>query len=319
MSSPASDDESMPDDSDFRQQLLQKLADFGDSLLDEDDFAERKRKAAKRKSQSSKCCTSVQSNDNGAMSDSKRHKLKKKKKKLLPEPAETNIQTNGQRNGLHGEQKYLQQLCTELGLTNNGTKQLEKQKPHEQPKTYSIQQCTKRGVTSAAEPNVIVFQEPCRSKKKAMLILLIIIQPLDIQKEGEQPQEIVGQPEITLKHARFDVRKFGIKGMAEADKEGATVAMLMQLGAKAPKKKCINYRVLLETKKKTAEEEKLKSETVMMYSRNHEIPFSLLIRPSVKKDRNAIGYIDGQVGRYKGGVQHVNPSDLSAGKRKKRK
>ena len=64
------------------------------------------------------------------------------------------------------------------------------------------------------------------------LILLIIIQPLDIQKEGEQPQEIVGQPEITLKHARFDVRKFGIKGMAEADKEGATVAMLMQLGAK---------------------------------------------------------------------------------------
>ena len=57
----------------------------------------------------------------------------------------------------------------------------------------------------------------------------------------------------------------------------------------------------------------------MMYSRNHEIRFSLLIRPSVKKDRNAIGYIDGQVGRYKGGVQHVNPSDLSAGKRKKRK
>ena len=40
------------------------------------------------------------------------------------------------------------------------------------------------------------------------------------------------QPEIPLKHARFDVRKFGIKGMAEADKEGATVAMLMQLGAK---------------------------------------------------------------------------------------
>ena len=111
----------------------------------------------------------MQSSDNGAMSDSKRHKLKKKKKKLLPEPAETNIQTNGQRNGLHGEQKYLQQLCTELGLTNNGTKQLEKQKPHEQPKTYAIQQCTKRGVKSAAEPNVIVFQEPCRSKKKAMV------------------------------------------------------------------------------------------------------------------------------------------------------
>ena len=55
---------------------------------------------------------------------------------------------------------------------------------------------------------------------------------------------------------------------------------------------------------------------VMMYSRNHEIRFSLLIRPSVKKDRNAIGYLDGQVGRYKGGVQHVDPSDLSTGKSK---
>ena len=35
MSSPASDDESMPDDSDFRQQLLQKLADFGKKKLDD--------------------------------------------------------------------------------------------------------------------------------------------------------------------------------------------------------------------------------------------------------------------------------------------
>ena len=141
----------------------------GDSLLDEDDFAERKRKAAKRKSQSNKCCTSVQPSDGGAVSDSKRHKLKKKRKKLITEPAETNIQTNGQRDGLHGEQKYLQQLCTELGLTNNGTKQPKKQKPHEQSKTYSIPQCAKAGVKSVAEPNVIVFHEPCRSKKKAVV------------------------------------------------------------------------------------------------------------------------------------------------------
>ena len=111
----------------------------------------------------------MQSNDDGAVSDNKRHKLKKKRKKLLPEPAETNIQPNGQRNSLHGEQKYLQQLCTELGLPNNRTKQLEKQKPHEQPKTYSVPQCAKPDVKSVAEPNVIVFHEPCRSKKKAVV------------------------------------------------------------------------------------------------------------------------------------------------------
>ena len=52
------------------------------------------------------------------------------------------------------------------------------------------------------------------------------------KKAEEQSEENHGQPEMSLKHARFDVRKFGIKQMAEADREGATVAMLMKLGAK---------------------------------------------------------------------------------------
>lgn len=142
----------------------------GDSLLDEDDFAERKRKAAKRKSQSSKCCGNVQSIDNGSVSDGKHHKLKKKRKKLSPVAAETNVETNGQRSSLHGEQKYLQQLRTELGITNNGTKQLENGKQHKQPKRHSTPQGAKPDKKSIQEPNVIVFHEPCRKKKKTVVI-----------------------------------------------------------------------------------------------------------------------------------------------------
>ena len=55
-------------------------------------------------------------------------------------------------------------------------------------------------------------------------------------RREEQPEESQDGTEMTLKRARFDVRKFGIKGMDESDKEGATLAMLMQLGAKVGSK-----------------------------------------------------------------------------------
>ncbi|KAI0239592.1 hypothetical protein LSAT2_009678 [Lamellibrachia satsuma] len=108
--------------------------------------------------------------------------------------------------------------------------------------------------------------------------------------------------------------------MAEADREGATVAMLMKLGAKAPKKQYINYKLLLESKKqKTAEEERLKSEADHTSGHKASAASSKKKRSSAKKDRNDIGYIDGQVGRYKGGVQLVSQSDLQSSAGKKRK
>ncbi|KAI0239591.1 hypothetical protein LSAT2_009677 [Lamellibrachia satsuma] len=178
MSTTASDDEFIQDDSDFRQHILQKLADFGDSLLDEDDFAERKRKATKRKSASqklsNKCNSSITSDGNGTVSDSKHHKLKKKRKKLSV-TAEANIQFNGKRNSLHGEQKHLQQLRTELGLTSSGTERLEKGTQHKQPKTHSTPRYAKLDQKQIDESNIIVFQEPGRSKKTV---------PLEIQKKN---------------------------------------------------------------------------------------------------------------------------------------
>ena len=70
---------------------------------------------------------------------------------------------------------------------------------------------------------------------------VIIAQPSEVRKkvplgeetrQEEQLEEPQDGTEMSLKRARFDVRKFGIKGMDEGDKEGATLAMLMQLGAK---------------------------------------------------------------------------------------
>ena len=71
--------------------------------------------------------------------------------------------------------------------------------------------------------NVIVAQ-PSEDRKKVLLG--------EERRREEQTEESGDGTEMTLKRARFDVRKFGIKGMDEDDKEGATLAMLMQLGAK---------------------------------------------------------------------------------------
>ena len=72
----------------------------------------------------------------------------------------------------------------------------------------------------------VIIAQPSEVRKKVLL--------REETRQEEQPEE--DGTEMSLKRARFDVRKFGIKGMDEGDKEGATLAMLMQLGAKVGSK-----------------------------------------------------------------------------------
>ena len=49
-------------------------------------------------------------------------------------------------------------------------------------------------------------------------------------------------PETTMKSARFDVFKFGMRGMDKASREDAEVARLVSLGARKPKNKGYGYK-----------------------------------------------------------------------------
>ena len=51
-------------------------------------------------------------------------------------------------------------------------------------------------------------------------------------------------PETTMKSARFDVFKFGMRGMDRASREDAEVARLVSLGARKPKNKGYGYKEL---------------------------------------------------------------------------
>ncbi|KAL3193479.1 hypothetical protein MRX96_016833 [Rhipicephalus microplus] len=63
---------------------------------------------------------------------------------------------------------------------------------------------------------------------------------------NEMPQEV---NEISFKKARHDVLKFGIKGLDKPKQEEAKISLAVQLGAKPPKNRYLNYKELVNDRK----------------------------------------------------------------------
>ncbi|XP_047350919.1 uncharacterized protein C1orf131 [Vespa velutina] len=66
------------------------------------------------------------------------------------------------------------------------------------------------------------------------------------------------QQELEMKKARYDVIKFGISGFESSKAKEAKVELAIRLGAKPPKNKSLNYKVLKDERKKEAEAAKNK-------------------------------------------------------------
>jgi hypothetical protein len=83
------------------------------------------------------------------------------------------------------------------------------------------------------------------------------------KKEGLKrvPDPLASSEEVSMKQARFDVFKFGVRGLKGDEKQDAELAQLVRLGAKPPKNKCLPYAELKEKRKKDREEERARKET----------------------------------------------------------
>ena len=81
------------------------------------------------------------------------------------------------------------------------------------------------------QPEIVSYRDPSKRKKK------------DSNNANERPFKISSTDvdEISMKQARFDVFKFGIKGMDKNEQHEARVALALKLGAKPEKKKCVPY------------------------------------------------------------------------------
>lgn len=64
------------------------------------------------------------------------------------------------------------------------------------------------------------------------------------------------QQEIEMKRARYDVMKFGMSGFDKGKAMKAKIAHAVSLGAKPPKNRRVNYKVLKAKKKRVDELEK---------------------------------------------------------------
>jgi hypothetical protein len=126
---------------------------------------------------------------------------------------------------------------------------------------------------------------------------------------------------MSLKQAKFDVFKFGIKGFGKEDQENAKIQMAVKLGAAPPKNKCVNYKELINLKN----QEKLEKEQLLKENRLFEAKvamshknFSIKKKNSRAKGNNRkskinmgnVGVIKGHIGSFSNGVLKIKKNEI---------
>lgn len=262
-------------------ELLKRLDAYGESVMDNKDYEDRVKRARKFKKRK------MVSEDEGESSENVTKRKKRKKKKLAKENERS---SNGKNEAeveqpkFTGKEKRKQELKEKLGLADMDT---------------GLEKCPdlkeKEEMTSS-DSKVVVYQRPKSKKKQEKKI-----------DSGENSEDTSGSV-IDLKSARLDVQKFGIKGFSEDKKDTAMEALLVKLGAKPKKNKAYNYKEYQEIVKRQKVEEREKRE--LDRKLGYKVKKKIMAR---KKDRNDVGRVDGQVGKYKHGVQFVTKKDLQPG------
>lgn len=279
-------------DKKIKDKILQKLNEYNEIRLDEG-YTNKKVKKS-RKGENVTIDTKSTHRKINSRKKKKERKIRQREKtqhEAVPKE-DKNSDSNCK---LTGEKRTLHELTTELGL-KEFEKRLEsdKQSDGSDNKSSSV----KLG------PEIVVYENPSKRKRKTDKLTKYT------KRDGNTDGE------FDMKRARYEVRKFGIKGFQGNKKDEAMVALLVQLGAKPPKNKFYNYKEFTHMKKEEKETQK----------KQREIDRSLgyKVAPNRgqrrQKDRNDVGgFVDGQVGKYKDGIQFVKRADLKGFKNVKRK
>lgn len=265
----------------LQEELLKRLDAYGESVMDNKDYEDRVKRARKFKKRK------MVSEDEGESSENVTKRKKRKKKKLAKENERSSSgkkEAEVEQPKFTGKEKRKQELKEKLGLADMDT---------------GLEKCPdlkeKEEMTSS-DSKVVVYQRPKSKKKEEKKI-----------DSGENSEDTSGSV-IDLKSARLDVQKFGIKGFSEDKKDTAMEALLVKLGAKPKKNKAYNYKEYQEIVKRQKVEEREKRE--LDRKLGYKVKKKIVAR---KKDRNDVGRVDGQVGKYKHGVQFVTKKDLQPG------
>jgi len=142
--------------------------------------------------------------------------------------------------------KHFDELKSALGLAEFQNKaELKREKRRRQKarqklkKTGTIHEAqiqTKATKLKASNivPEVVTYLDPRKRTKKEKKEI-----PKNSVKNSDDESD-----EVTMKQARFDVFKFGIRGLDKDGQNDARVALALRLGAKPEKKSCLPYAQL---------------------------------------------------------------------------
>lgn len=218
---------------------------------------------------------------------------------------------------LIGSKKKIVQLKTDLSLNDL---KVESTQDDVNSKSNDSFCSSKQGIDSTSkvkrsQPEVIVFEDPAKKKRKTDSNT--IMTKVSADKPGMDTQDI-GSSEINLRQARHDVLRLGISGFEKTKKEDAMTALVVKLGGKAPKRGYVNYKVLQEQRKMQKTEDARKTEIDRALGLN--VKNKNRRKDGRKKVKDDItGFLDGQVGHYKHGVQFVKKDELKTGERRQGK
>ncbi|XP_033763918.1 uncharacterized protein C1orf131 homolog isoform X2 [Pecten maximus] len=281
----------------LQKKILKRLEEINEQMLDNDDYERRVKKArfGKRKLSSNQCDSDITEAQTTQSRRQKKKKRKSEQKKCLDQVTEEVSQTKT----VKGEKKHLKDLKNSLGLSKCDIKPQLCDEKTEKVKTNSA---VKKG------PEVIVYHAPTKRYR------------LEQRSQGSSSEQSSSttedQPEFDMKKARFEVQKVGIKGFSGSEKDDAMTSFLVKLGAKLPKNKFYNYKEFLEMRKQ--EKQSAKEKKVVDRGLGYKVTSSKNTKKK-SKDRNDVGVLDGQVGRYKDGIQFIKKTDLKGFKRKNKR
>lgn len=227
-------------------------------------------------------------------------KKKKKRKKIKEEITESNISDEMMKKKTRG-QEFIEELKCEMKLRQSFQSKTPENMSNEtesRVQTLYDKYLNEKAI-SKKKPEVVVFEEPRKKRKKDK------VQSQSEELTFNNDNDSEDKPEFDLKRARFEVRKFGMKGFQGDQKDEAMTALLVKLGAKPPKNKYYNYKEFQEIRKKemVAQKDKREIDRGLGYKTANR-------NKNKKREKNDVGFVDGQVGKYKSGVQFVRKNDL---------
>jgi hypothetical protein len=172
-----------------------------------------------------------------------------------------------------------------------------------------------RAKSLSSLPAVVVYSDP-RKRRIRRLKEEEAKEEEDAKKQLKQSSSLPMNFEVSMKSARYDVFKLGMRGMDKRQREDAEVERLVGLGAKRPKNKGVSYMEFKETRKKERdemkaqkEEEKVSGVRIALLRKSFSSAASS--SASKKSKDGGIGGIQTKIGSFDGGMLKLSAKDLA--------